>query len=80
MKWTDILSRDTNLGKLNVNLIIIGSESSIMGETFGIMALQNQVNLTNDLMNQADWMNDFGMLILYWLNNFWFDHQSNLYL
>ena len=73
MKWTDILSLDTNLGKLNVNLIIIGSESSIMGETFGIMALQNQVNLTNDLMNQADWMNDFGMLILYWLNNFWFD-------
>ena len=73
MKWTDILSLDTNLGKLNVNLIIIGSESSIMGESFGIMALQNQVNLTNDLMNQADWMNDFGMLILYWLNNFWFD-------
>ena len=43
------LRTDTNLGKVNVNLIIIGR--SKMGKTFYIMRLKNQVYLTNGLMN-----------------------------
>ena len=34
MKWADFLNAVTNLGKLNVNLIIIGSVSSKMGGPF----------------------------------------------
>ena len=43
------LRTDTNLGKVNVNLIIIGR--SKMDKTFYIMRLKNQVYLTNGLMN-----------------------------
>ena len=60
MKWADFLHADTNLGKLNVNLIIIGWGWPKVGNTFQIM------RLTNDLMNQADWLNNFCMLILVW--------------
>ena len=40
---------DTNLGKVNVNLIIVGR--SKMDKTFYIMRLKNQVYLKNGLMN-----------------------------
>ena len=35
MEWANLLHSDTNLGMLNVNLIIIGWPCSIMGEDFG---------------------------------------------
>ena len=35
----DFLNADTNLGKLNVNLIIVAWVSLKMGETFSIMGL-----------------------------------------
>ena len=35
-----------------------------MGEVLKIVGLLNQAYLTNDLMNWADWLNDFGMLIV----------------
>ena len=35
-----------------------------MGEALEIMGLINQVYLTNDLMNWADWLNDFCVLIV----------------
>ena len=44
-----ILHTDTNLGKVNVNLIIVGR--SKMDKTFYIMRLKNQVYLKNGLMN-----------------------------
>ena len=34
--------------------------------------------LTNDLMDRADWLNDFCMMIV--IKKFSFDHQSTLYL
>ena len=43
------LHTDTNLGKVNVNLIIAGR--SKMDKTFYIMRLKNQVYLKNGLMN-----------------------------
>ena len=43
------LHTDTNLGKVNVNLIIVGR--SKMDKTFYIMRLKNQVYLKNGLMN-----------------------------
>ena len=42
---------DTNLGQLNVTLIIIGWAWSKIGEALYIMELLNQVYLTNELMN-----------------------------
>lgn len=35
MEWANLLHSDTNLGMLNVNLIIIGCACSEMGEAFG---------------------------------------------
>ena len=52
MKWADFLHADTNFGKLNINLVIIGWDH----ET------QKPGVLTNGLMNQADWVNNFSML------------------
>ena len=43
------LHTDTNLGKVNVNLIIAGR--SKMDKTFYIKRLKNQVYLTHGLMN-----------------------------
>ena len=34
------------------------------GKVLEIMGLLNQVYLTNDLMNWADWLNDFCVLIV----------------
>ena len=51
MDWAGFLRADTNLGKLKVNLIIIGWAWSKIGETLWIMGLLNQVYLTNDLIN-----------------------------
>ena len=64
MKWPEFLHADTNLGKLNVYLIIVGWVCSKMAKTFWIMGLKNQVYVTQDLMNWADWLNDFCMLIV----------------
>ena len=35
-----------------------------MGDALKIVGLLNQVYLTNDLMNLADWLNNFCMLIV----------------
>ena len=64
MNWADFLHADTNLWKLKITLIIIGWVWSKMGKVLKIVGLLNQVYLTNDLMNWADWMNDFCMLIV----------------
>ena len=64
MNWADFLHADTNLWKLKVTLIIIGWVWSKLGEVLKIMGLLNQAYLTNDLMNWADWLNDFDMLIV----------------
>ena len=37
---------------------------SKIGKALKIMGLLNQVYLTNDLMNWADWLNDFRMLVV----------------
>ena len=51
----DILLADTNLTKINVNLIDNGWVCSKMAENFyQIMRLKKQVYLKNGLMNQAD--------------------------
>ena len=42
------------------------------------MGLLNQVYLTNDFINWADWVNDFCMLMV--MEYFWFYGQSTLYL
>ena len=62
MNWADFLPANTNLWKLKVTLIIIGWVWSKMGEALKIVGFLNQVYLTNDLMNWADWLNDFCML------------------
>ena len=64
MKWPKFLHADTNLGKLNVYLMILGWVCSKMTKTFWIMGLENQVYVTQDLINWADWLNDFCMLIV----------------
>ena len=64
MNWADFLHADTNLWKLKVTLIIIGWVWSKMTEALKIVGILNQVYLTNDLMNWADWLNDFCMLIV----------------
>ena len=43
-------------------------------EALEIMGLLNQVYLTNDLLNWADWLSYF--CVLMWWNGFWFDLQS----
>ena len=63
MNWAHFLHGFTNLWKLKVTIIIIGWVWSKMGEALKIVGLLNQVYLTNDLMNWADWLNDFCMLI-----------------
>ena len=35
-----------------------------MGKALWIMGLLNHLYLTNDLMNYADWLNDFCMLVV----------------
>ena len=35
-----------------------------MGEVLETMELLNQLYLTSDLINWADWLNDFSMLIV----------------
>ena len=47
-----------------VTLIIIGWVWSKMGEVVFIMALLNQVYLTNDMINWINWSNDFCMQIV----------------
>ena len=64
MKWPKFLHADTNLGKLNVYLMILGWVCSKMTKIFWIMGLENQVYVTQDLINWADWLNDFCMLIV----------------
>ena len=59
MKWAHFLHADTNLGKLNVDLIIIGWVCSKMDETFKIIWDSTSGALTNNLMNLVDWLNDF---------------------
>ena len=64
MNWAHFLHGFTNLWKLKVTIIIIGWIWSKMGEALKIVGLLNQVYLTNDLINWADWLNDFCMLIV----------------
>ena len=64
VNWADFLHADTNLWKLKVTLIIIEWVWSKMSKALKIVGLLNQVHLTNDLMNWADWLNDFCMLIV----------------
>ena len=64
IKWADFLHADTNLGKLKFVLIIIRWALSKMGEILQIVGFLNQVYLSNDLMNRADWLNDSCMLIV----------------
>ena len=67
-EWIDelvcFLLADTNLWKLKVTLTIIGWIWSKIGEALKIVGLSNQVYLTNDLMNRADWLDDFCILIV----------------
>ena len=49
-----MLYGETNLGKLNVNLITIGWVCSKMAKTFEIMRFKNQMYLTNGSINWTD--------------------------
>ena len=70
IKWTVFLARWYTFRKANANLVIIGWAWPKMGKTFRLyIVVQNQLHLTYDLINQADWF-----------NNVSFDHQSTLYL
>ena len=55
---------DTNLGKVEVTLRTVSYAWWKMGEVLEIMGLLTQVYLTNDLMNWAEWLNYFCVLIV----------------
>ena len=81
-EWIDKMSYFlhffSNLGKLKDASIIFGWAWSNTGIALQITGLLNQVHLANDLMNWADWLNDFCILIV--IKNVWFDSEFTLYL
>ena len=61
MKWSDFLHADTNLGKLNVNLTIIGWVCSKMGETLKSVAWHKRFDESSKLIERllhgdSDWI------------------------
>ena len=54
----------TNLGKLRVTIIIIVWAWSKMGEVFIDQETLKSGVITNALMDWADWLNNFCMLIM----------------
>ena len=78
VKWAIFCFFFSNLGKLKDASIIIGWACSNTGIALYITGLLNQVHLANDLMNWADWLNDFCILIV--IENVWFDGEFTLYL
>ena len=59
MKWAYFLHPDTNLGKLNVDLILLGGYAKKWVRPFRWYGTLKSGALKNDVMNQADWLNDF---------------------
>ena len=70
IEWTDFFTCWYKFRKANDNLVIIVWAWLKMGIKFtSYGTLKSGASHTYDLNNWADW-----------LNNFWFDHQSALYL